>query len=41
MLIDFQAFLAAVPGNELDLTVGQATRGKESEDLMPKEVWVD
>jgi len=41
MLINFQAFLAAVPGNEADLTVRQTMRGKQSEHLMPKEVWVD
>ena len=35
------SFLAAVPGNQLDLTVGQATRARQSEHLMPKEGWVN
>ena len=35
------SFLAAVPGNQLDLTFGQATRARQSEHLMPKEGWVN
>jgi hypothetical protein len=39
IIILLASFLAAVPGNQLDLTFGQATRARQSEHLMPKEGW--
>ena len=40
MLIDFQAFFALMPGDELDLAVRQASSGKVCDHLMAKEMRV-
>ncbi|MDD2707516.1 MAG: hypothetical protein PHV34_05855 [Verrucomicrobiae bacterium] len=40
-IVDFQAFLALVAGNELDLGVGGALFGEEGEHLVPEQVGMD
>lgn len=41
MLVDFQAFLAFMPGDQLNLRVGEATLRQVGEHLMPEQVGMD